>query len=355
MAPHSQMLVLLDRFLRWCGAPLAPQLNRLSRQRPGTRFAASAAGDGPGPDSRRSAAPWGTAVHALLTVALMFKLSNSVPVCAEIAVRDDSGEVLRLTQPARRIVSLAPHITELVFAAGAGDRLAGVTAYSDYPEAAKKLPLVGGYSALDLEAIVALRPDLVIAWQTGNSSAHVAKLKALGLPVFINQPNRIMDVAASLERIGELAGTAEAGRAAANAFRARYAELRSRYGERPKVRMLYEIWNVPLRTVNGRHLISDVISLCGGENVFADLPQLAPTVTAEAVLSSNPEAIVASGMDEARPEWLDQWKRWRELTATARGNLFFIPPEMIQRHTPRILEGAERLCKHLETARGRRP
>lgn len=290
-----------------------------------------------------------------LQLALALALSYSPSLRAGIAVRDDAGEVLRLTQPARRIVSLAPHITELVFAAGAGDRLAGVTAYSDYPEAAKKLPLVGGYAALDLEAIVALKPDLVIAWQTGNSPAHVAKLKALGLPVFINQPNRILDVAASVERIGELAGTAETGRAAASAFRARYAELHSRYSKLPRVRLLYEIWNVPLRTVNGQHLISDVISLCGGENVFAALPQLAPTVTAEEVLSANPEAIVASGMDEARPEWLDQWKRWRELTAAARGNLFFIPPEMIQRHTPRLLDGAESLCRHLETARARRP
>lgn len=289
-----------------------------------------------------------------LCVVLVSTLSMLAPVRAEVVVRDDTGETLRLKQPARRIISLAPHITELVFAAGAGDRLVGVTSYSDYPEAAKKLPVVGGYSTLDLEAIVALKPDLVIAWQTGNSPAHVAKLKALGLPVFINQPNRILDVATSVERIAELGGTAEAGRAAASAFRARHAELRSRYGDRPRVRMFYEIWNVPLRTVSGEHLISDVIQLCGGTNVFADLPQLAPTVAAEAVLRVNPEAIVASGMDEARPEWLDQWKRWRELTASARDNLFFIPPEMIQRHTPRILDGAERLCKHLETARTRR-
>lgn len=286
--------------------------------------------------------------------ALLLAIFAGATAHAEVVVRDDTGQTLRLPQPARRIVSLAPHVTELVYAAGAGDRLVGVTAYSDYPEAAKKVPLVGGYSALDLEKILALKPDLVIAWETGNSPAHVAKLKSLGLPVFVNQPRRIEDVAASLERIGLLAGTGEVSRNAATAFRTRHADLKSRYGERPRVRMFYEIWNVPLRTINGEHLISDVIRLCGGENVFGDLTPIAPAVSVEAVLAANPEVIVASGMGESRPEWLDQWKQRRALEATARENLYFIPPELMQRHTPRILDGAERLCGHLETARAKR-
>ncbi|MGB0128253.1 MAG: cobalamin-binding protein [Rhodocyclaceae bacterium] len=274
---------------------------------------------------------------------------------AEIAVRDDTGQIVRLAAPARRIVSLAPHVTENLYAAGAGAYVVGAVEYSDYPAAAKKLPRVGGYSRLDLEAIAALKPDLVVGWESGNAPAHLARLRALGLPVFLSQPQRIDDVAASIERLGELAGTSAAANAAAKAFRVRQAELRARYATRPPVRTFYQIWVEPLMTVNGEHLISDVMRLCGGENVFASLGQLAPTVTVEAVLAADPEAIVASGMGEARPEWLDNWKRWPRLQATARGNLFFIPPELVQRHTTRILDGADRLCTHLETARSHRP
>lgn len=286
---------------------------------------------------------------------LLFSLLAVAPTAhAEIVVQDDAGQALHLAAPARRIVSLAPHITENLYAAGAGGFVVGVVDYSDYPEVAKRLPRVGSASSLDLEAIVALKPDLVIAWESGNPAAHLAKLKALGLPLFISQPQKIEDIAASIARFGELAGTTTVAIAAARAFRARQAELSARYASRPPVRTFYQIWNQPLVTINGKQLISDVMRLCGADNVFASLSQLAPTVTVEAVLAANPEAIVASGMDEARPEWLDMWKRWRDLTATARGNLFFVPPDLINRQTPRLLDGAQLFCNHMETARARR-
>jgi iron complex transport system substrate-binding protein len=273
---------------------------------------------------------------------------------AEVVVRDDSGATLRLAAPARRIVSLAPHITETLYAAGAGSQLVGAVEYSDYPEAARKLARIGGYSRLDLEAIAALKPDLAIGWASGNSPAHIEKLRALGIPVYLAQPERIEDVATQLERYGELAGTQAVARAAAADFRNRLAELRKRYGDRPPVRTFYQIWRQPLMTVGGGQVISDAIRLCGGENVFGDLKALAPKVTIEAVLAADPEAIVASGMGEARPEWLDDWRQWQSLTAVKRDNLFFIPPDLIQRHTPRLVEGAARLCAHLETARSKR-
>ena len=131
--------------------------------------------------------------------------------------------------------------------------------------------------------------------------------------------------------------------------------LAARYAGQPSVRTFYQIWDRPLMTVNDEHLIADVIRLCGGSNAFGSQAQLAPTIGVEAVLAANPEAIVASGMGDARPEWLDQWARWPQLEATRRDNLFFVPPDLIQRHTPRILDGAERLCAQLETARTRRP
>jgi iron complex transport system substrate-binding protein len=286
-------------------------------------------------------------------LVLLAVLCAAVSARAEIVVSDDSGATLRLKEPARRIVSLAPHVTETLFAAGAGDKLVGAVEYSDFPAAAQRVARIGGYSKLDLEAIAALKPDLAVGWASGNAPAHVEKLRALGIPVYLSQPERIDDVAASLERFGELAGTQPVARAAAAAFRAKLAELRARYGTRPKVRTFYQIWKQPLMTVGGGQVITDVIRLCGGENVFAELKPLAPKVSVEAVLAADPDAIVASGMGEARPEWVDDWRQWTTLAAVKRDNLFFIPPDLIQRHTPRIVEGAERLCAQLEMARGR--
>lgn len=187
---------------------------------------------------------------------------------ADVVVPDDTGAALHLKKPARRIVSLAPHITETLFAAGAGEHLVGAVEYSDFPEAAKKLPRIGGYSKLDLEAIAALKPDLAVGWASGNSPAHVDKLRALGIPVYLVQPERIDDVAANLERYGELAGTQAVAREAAANFRNRLAALRGQYAARPSVRVFYQIWKQPLMTVGGGQVISDAIRLCG-EKTFS--------------------------------------------------------------------------------------
>ncbi len=286
---------------------------------------------------------------AALAVAVV-----ATPLHAELAVVDDAGRKVHLARPAQRIVSLAPHVTELLFAAGAGPQVVGAVAYSDYPEAARKLPRVGGYGNIDMEAVAALKPDLVIAWKTGNRDAHLDKLAALGIPVYVNEPRSFDDVARSIESLGVLAGTERAARSAADAFRARRDELGRRYSARPRVRMFYQIWDKPLMTINDEHLISDAIRLCSGENVFGALPQLAPTIGVEGVLAADPEVIVASGMGEARPDWLDQWKRWPKLAAVAADNLYFIPPELIQRHTPRLLDGTAQLCGFLDEARAKR-
>jgi iron complex transport system substrate-binding protein len=279
----------------------------------------------------------------------------ALPARADIAVRDDSGAQVRLKQPARRIVSLAPHITEILFDAGAGDRVVGTVDYSDYPQAASRIARVGSYTELDLETILALKPDLVIAWQSGNPLSQLEPLKQLGIALFLSEPDRLEDVAANLEQFGELAGTSDVARPAAAAFRARLADLRQRYSGRAPVRIFYQMWSEPLLTVGGSQIIGSAIRLCGGVNIFEQLSAMAPEVSLEAVLAADPEVIVASGMDTARPEWLDNWRRWPRLTAAARDNLFFIAPDLIQRHTPRLLDGAERLCRDLQTARQRRP
>jgi len=231
----------------------------------------------------------------------------------------------------------------------------GTVDYSDFPPAAKKVPRVGGYSHLDLEAIAALKPDLVIAWESGNPAAQIDKLRSLGLTVFVSQPNRMADVAVQLEKLGQLAGTGPAANSAAESFRQHLEKLRLANAAKPRVRIFYQIWKNPLMTIGGQQIISDAMHLCGGENVFGQLDQMAPTVSLEAVLEADPEAIIATGMGDARPEWLSDWNKWTRLTAVRRGNLFHINPDIMQRHTPRILDGAERLCAHLDTARSRRP
>jgi iron complex transport system substrate-binding protein len=274
-------------------------------------------------------------------------------VQAEVAVTDDAGNALKLPQPARRIVSLAPHLTELLFAAGAGGQVVAAVEYSNFPEAAKSLPRIGSYAAFDLERIAALKPDLAVAWGSGNPPGPVAQLRRLGIPVFVSEPQRLEDIVSSLERLGRLAGTEAAARQASADFERRRAALVARHAGKRAVTVFYEIWNQPLMTVGGAHLISAVMALCGGRNVFVDVTQPAATIGLEAVLRADPEAIVASGMGEARPDWLDEWKRWPQLAAVRRDNLFFVPPDLLQRHTPRILDGAERLCDALDLARQR--
>ena len=275
----------------------------------------------------------------------------ALPAAAELRLTDDAGRTVMLAAPAQRIVSLAPHVTELLFAAGAGGKVVGATQYSDYPDAAKAIPRVGGYTSVDMEAVVALKPDLVIVWKSGNRNQQYDRLEKLGIPVFVNEPRSLDDVARAIEAFGRIAATPREADEAARAFRARRDALAKQYAARPPVAVFYQIWNKPLMTINGQHLISDVMALCGGRNVFAGLPILAPTVTEEAVLAAAPEVIVASGMGESRPEWLDAWRRWSALPTVKGNNLYFIPPEILQRHTPRILDGAQKLCEQLEQAR----
>lgn len=290
--------------------------------------------------------------HLRALAAVLCGLAMSV-AHAEVAVIDDTGHRVVLAKPAQRIVSLAPHVTELLYAAGAGDKLVGVVAYSDYPEVARRLPRIGSHAAFDLERIAALQPDLAIVWGSGNPPGQVAQLRRLNIPVFTSEPRRIDGIATSLRQIGALASVNVSAEGAASDFERRLAALRARHATATPVGVFYEIWHQPLMTIGGAHLISQAIAVCGGRNVFAALSQPAASVELEAVLRADPDAIVASGMDRERPEWLDHWRRWPQLKAVHRDNLFFIPPDLLQRHTPRLLDGTERLCTALEQARQR--
>lgn len=270
---------------------------------------------------------------------------------AAVEVVDDTGKKLSLPRPAERIVSLAPHVTELLYAAGAGAHLIAAVEYSDYPAAARALPRLGNAGNLDVEAILALRPDLVVAWQSGNPRGQVEQLRRLGLPVFESEPRRLDDIPSNMERLGILAGTPTEAREAAARFRGRLSKLQQRYRNQRRLRVFYQVWNAPLITIGGAHVISDVLRVCGGDNVFARLSVLAPEVSVEAVLAANPDAIIASGAGPERPTWLDAWGRWPQLAAVKRGALYWVPPDLMHRHTPRLLDGAERVCEQLALLR----
>ncbi len=274
---------------------------------------------------------------------------------AAISVKDGAGHTVTLSQPARRIVSLAPHTTENLFAAGAGAYVVGVVSYSDFPVTASKIRRVGDANSLDLEAIIALRPDLIVAWDSGNAKPQIEKLQQLGLVVYASEPRRLEDVPVDIEALGRLAGTEPVARQAAAAFRAEYARLRSQYAERRPVSVFFQVWNRPLMTVNGAHLISNVINLCGGKNIFADVPALAPEVNAEAVMVADPQVIMVSSAGERRAPWLDEWRRLSQLQAVKKGRLFAVRPDLITRPTPRILEGARLICGQLDQVRSTIP
>ncbi len=271
---------------------------------------------------------------------------------APVRVTDALGHAVRLPAPARRIVSLAPSVTELVYAAGAGSRLVAVSAYSDWPTPARRLPRVGDAFRVDLERIVALKPDLVIGWASGTSPSERRALRRLGLPLVLLAPRKLDDIARALRLIGKAAGTEAAARRAARAFIVARDRLRAAYAGRRPVRVFYELSRDPLYTVGGSQIISQVIRLCGGRNVFSDLGKLAPVVTRAAVLARKPQAIMIGSYRGAAAA-LAEWKQWHWVPAVKQGNLFVVPGDILGRATPRLLVGAARVCRDLERARER--
>ena len=288
--------------------------------------------------------------RAVLFCASALFAANMTATAAPVIVRDDTGATVKLSAPAQRIVSLAPHATELLFALGAGSRIVGTLDTSDTPAAAKAIPRVGDSRALDLERIVALRPDLIVTWPW-TAPAQVEALRARGIAAFTTMPATIDGIAADLERLGALTGTQAAGWREAETFRARLEKLRERNAGAQRVRVFYEIWDSPLYTIGGRHLITEAIGLCGGENIFAALTLPAPAVDVEAVLAAKPDAIIAGADRGLRPAWLDSWRRWKELPAVANERLYAVDADLLHRPGPRFLEGVEALCAVIEKAR----
>lgn len=274
--------------------------------------------------------------------------SAAEPVC----VRDSIDREVCLAEPAQRIVTLAPHLAENVFSAGAGDRLVGVTRYSDYPVEARALPRIGDFNAFSLERIAELAPDLVMVWGSGNGAGALANLEKLGFTVYVDELRKLEDIPGSIRNIGRLAGTASIAETVANDFIGTINALRSPT-DMPRVSVFYQIWNQPLQTIGGDHMISEVITLCGGRNLFADNTLLAPQVSLEAVLARDPQLIVASGMDGREPPWLTDWQRFPDLTAVRAGTVLFMHPDTLQRPTVRLAQGSREMCGLIKEARER--
>jgi len=285
-------------------------------------------------------------IRSLALLALLV----TAPVVASVSVVDDAGRTVTLPAPAHRIVSLAPNITDALFAAGAGAYVVGTSRFTEYPEAAKKVPIVGDATMIDLERIVALKPDIVVVWKSGNAASQVEKIVRLGIPVFYAETTRLADVAAATRRFGVLAGTADAATRAAQGFEQSLADLRTTYAGRRRLKVFYQIWDRPLMTIGRAQIIDDAIALCGGTNVFADLTQAAPTVSREAVLARDPDVILSGG---STGEALDVWKASGFLTAVEHGNVFSIDAPTLALPSPSILPGVATLCRALDDARGR--
>ncbi len=292
-------------------------------------------------------------IRLFQATCLGFLSLASLAASAEVRLTGADGVSVTLPAPAKRIVNLSPDFAELLYDVGAGDTLVGTIEYSVYPEAAKKVPRIGDGFHVDVEKIVALKPDLVLAWQGGTPAALTAKLRGLNLPVLAIGTHELTDIATNLETLGQATGHEAEATKVAGAFRERLAALQDSYARAAPIRVFYEISEQPLYTVGGAQSISRLMRLCGGRNVFADLSDLAPVVSLEAVLARDPQAVITSDGEgeEVGAERLKHWQQWPQLSAARYQNLYLVTDDWISRATPRILDAAKQLCGDLDKAR----
>jgi iron complex transport system substrate-binding protein len=261
---------------------------------------------------------------------------------------DDRGITMSLVRPASRIVTLAPHLAEIAFAAGAGAKLAGVSSFSRHPPEAERLPVVASYGRVDVERLIALRPDLVLAWRSGNSALQIDRLERIGIRVFVTEARSLADIPRIVRLVGVLAGSFDVAESRARQFENEIADLRKRYAGERRVAVFLEIWHAPALTVNGAHLISDALRLCGGRNVFAAAKTLSPLVSREQILDARPEAIVTGGFGS---EALQAWKGLESVPAVRNRRIYAIDPDWLHAQGPQVLQGVRALCERLELAR----
>lgn len=287
---------------------------------------------------------------ARLLAAWLVAAAACQAAAQSVSVRDDLGHTLTLPAASRRVVTLAPHLAELVHAAGAGDRLVGVMRYSDYPPSVSQLPVVGDAFAVNLEAMAGLKPDLVLMWSSGVNPRQQQRVQALGLPTYDSEIGSIEALAETLRRLGRLFGTEATAETAAANTEKRWQALRHTYAQRPPVRVFYQLWHEPLMTVNRSHLIDQAISACGGVNVFGQQPTLTPTVSWEAAVAANPQLVITSA-SPGEPARLEGWQRFSRVDAVRRQQLVALDGHLLTRMTPRFLDAAQMLCEAIDRAR----
>jgi iron complex transport system substrate-binding protein len=283
-------------------------------------------------------------------VGMVGALSASVAVAAALVVPDDTGHTVTLPAVPTRIISLAPGATEMLFAAGAGKHVIATVEYSDEPAAAKQVPRIGDVVAIDMEKLVALRPEVAVVWPGGGNPAQIEEISRMGIPLYRQQVNTLADLAGSLRRLGALAGTRDAAERAARDVEVRLATLAHTYDNGRHPTVLLEVWNHPIYTVGGTHLMSDALKICGARNVFGDLREFGPVIDVEAVVARNPDIIVAAAPPGAGPDWLADWKRFTTLRAVRAGNLIAFEDPRLVRMGPSIVDATESLCKVLSKA-----
>lgn len=286
----------------------------------------------------------------LFTAALAVALASIAARAQPVSGVDDSGHTIRLARPAQRVIALGPHLTEQVFALGAGAQVVGVSRFSNFPAEAQRLPVVGDAVAIHHEQIATLQPDLIVVWRTGFPERARAPLKALGVPVYESEIRSVAELARSLRTLGVLLGRAGAGEAEARRVEQQWAQLRAEYAGRPPVRVFYQLWHQPLMTINREHLISQAIAACGGVNVFGELPAFTPTVSWEAAVQRNPQLIAMAGAASDHPE-LGQWPRFPAVDAVRHQRFALIDGDLIGRMGPRLVQGARALCEAIDKAR----
>lgn len=282
---------------------------------------------------------------------LFYLLLCVTPCVTALTITGDNGATVTFDAPPQRIISLAPNLTELAYAAGLGNRLVAVSAYSDYPPQAGDLPQVGDAFRLDWEQLAALKPDMVLAWGSSLSANDHAAFENLKLNLLALEPGRLEDIPRILRLLGRIANTEAVAETAAYAFEKQRKGLRNKYAKRPGVRAYFQIAESPVLTVNSKHIISDVLRLCGAQNVFSDAPVLVPAISEESLVSAQPQVMLGIAATHTEQEATTRLWRNLPLNAVRQGHIGFIHPDLISRSSPRILQGAQEICEQIESMR----
>lgn len=292
----------------------------------------------------------------LLSGAVVLLFCAQLACSDEITVVDDIGRKVSLSGPAMRLVSLSPHITELLFSIGIGDRVVGTVRFSDFPAQAASIQRVGDAFSVNIEMLIQLQPDLVIAWRTGGSARTINKIESLGVPVYFNEARDLAGIAESAAKIAVLAGIEETGAAIAQQYRRKLQWIKEQHESASRVKIFYQISDLNLYTVNRHHLIGEAIALCGGDNIFADSIIKVPQVSIEAVIAASPDLIVfSSGANRDDDSWTSRWRPFNTVPAVANGHLYSLPAAIITRPSFRMVTGIEKLCELMNKARRQTP